>query len=319
MYNPDHSVAYTATPFGPSFTAGVRVFLADVNGDGVPDLIAGSGPGVTNQVVVLDGKTHQQLVSFTPFESSFTGGVFVTAGDINGDGVPDIVVTPDQGGGPVVVVYDGAAVGRGDEVQVARFLGIRDPDFRGGARAAVGDVNGDGIADLIVSAGVGGGPRVSIYDGTTVASDTPRNLVPDFFVFESSLRNGAYVTVGDVTGKGYADLIFGAGPGGSGRVRIVDSAPLLAAGGRFQSLDDPAVAGAELADFLVGSSSDRGGAPVAVANLDGDNKADVVVGSGSGGTVTAYTGVAIAANPRSPAADLDFDALPGFTGGIFVG
>ena len=43
-----------------------------------------------------------------------------------------------------------------------------DANFRGGARAAVGDVNGDGTPDLLVAAGFGGGPRVAIYNGKTV-------------------------------------------------------------------------------------------------------------------------------------------------------
>ncbi|OWK36653.1 Flagellar hook-length control protein FliK [Fimbriiglobus ruber] len=321
VYNADGSVANIATPFGASYTAGVRVAVADLNNDGSPELIAGTGPGVENQVVILDGTTHQQLASFEPFEATFTDGVFVTTGDVNGDGVPDLIVTPDQSGGPIVAVYDGAALGRGQVVQLARFFGINDPNFRGGDRAALGDINGDGVADLIVSAGFGGGPRVAIYNGATIASGAPTELMPDFFAFESSLRNGVYVTAGDLTGKGYADLIFGAGPGGAPRVRAVDPAVLLSAAGNFQSLDDPAVSGAGLADFFSGDPTTRGGARVAVANLDGDAKADVIVGSGTGtaSTVTAYTGAAIAANPTDPAADLNFDALPGFTGGVFVG
>ncbi|OWK44285.1 Alpha-L-arabinofuranosidase-like protein [Fimbriiglobus ruber] len=320
VYNPDQSVAYVATPFGASFTDGVRVAVADLTGDGVPDLVAGTGQGVSNQVVVVDGKTQQQIVSFHPFEMSFTGGVFVTLGDLNGDGVPDLIVTPDQSGGPVVAVYDGAALGKGIVTQLARFLGINDPSFRGGARAAVGDVNGDGVGDLIVSAGFGGGPRVAIYDGKSVARNAPSELLPDFFAFETSLRNGVYVTAGDLTGAGYADLIFGAGPGGGPRVRAVDSKQLLAAGD-FSSLDNASVAGAGLADFFAGDPSSRGGVRVAVKNLDGDEKADLVTGSGtgSGAQITTYTGAALTAAPNSPAAGLDFDALPGFTGGVFVG
>ncbi|OWK41895.1 polymorphic outer membrane protein [Fimbriiglobus ruber] len=321
VYNPDGSVAYMAAPFGASFTAGVRVAVADLNGDGAPELIAGTGPGVANQVVVLDGKTHQQIASFEPFEGTFTGGLFITVGDINGDGVPDLVVTPDQSGGPIVAAYDGAALGKGQVVQLARFFGINDPNFRGGARAAVGDINGDGFGDVIVSAGFGGGPRVAIFSGAAVATNTPTELMSDFFAFEPSLRNGAYVTAGDLTGKGYADLVFGAGPGGGPRVRAVDPAVLLAAAGDFSSLDDSAVSGAGLADFFAGDPTNRGGVRVAVANLDGDTKADVVVGSGTGAgaAVTAYTGAAIAANPASPAAAGDLDAFPGFTGGVFVG
>ncbi|OWK47467.1 beta strand repeat-containing protein [Fimbriiglobus ruber] len=319
VYNPDQSVAYTATPFGSSFTAGVRVAVADLTGAGTPDLIAATGPGVANQVVVVDGTTHQVVATFSPFESTFTGGLYVTAGDLNGDGIPDIIVTPDQGGGPVVAVYDGAALAKGIVTQVVRFFGINDPSFRGGARAAVGDVNGDGTPDLIVSAGDGGGPRVAIYNGATVPSGTPTELMPDFFAFESSLRNGVYVTAGDVTGSGYTDLVFGAGPGGGPRVRVVNPQVLLSVAGNFSSLDDSAVAGAEVADFFAGDPSGRDGVPVAVKDLDGTDQAGLVAGSGSSGTVTGYTGAAMLSNPSSPATDFSLDALPGFTGGVFVG
>ncbi|OWK47468.1 beta strand repeat-containing protein [Fimbriiglobus ruber] len=319
VYNPDQSVAYTATPFGSSFTAGVRVAVADLTGAASPDLIAATGPGVANQVVVVDGTTHQVVATFSPFESTFTGGLYVTTGDLNGDGIPDVIVTPDQGGGPVVAVYDGAALGKGTVTQVSRFFGINDPSFRGGARAAVGDVNGDGTPDLIVSAGDGGGPRVAVYNGATVPSGTPIELMPDFFAFENSLRNGVYVTSGDVTGGGYTDLVFGAGPGGGPRVRVVNPQVLLSAAGNFQSLDDAAVAGAGVADFFAGDPSGRDGVPVAVKDLDGTDQAGLVTGAGSGSTVTGYTGAAMLANPSSPTADFTLDALPGFTGGVFVG
>ncbi|OWK39888.1 beta strand repeat-containing protein [Fimbriiglobus ruber] len=321
VYNPDQSVAYTAVPFGAAFTDGVRVAVADLNNDGAPELIAGTGPGVANQVVVLDGTTHQQLLSFNPFETTFTGGIFVAVGDVNGDGVPDLIVTPDQSGGPIVAVYDGAALGKGQVTQLARFFGINDPNFRGGARAAVGDINGDGFGDVIVSAGFGGGPRVAIYSGASVATNTPTELLPDFFAFESSLRNGAYVTAGDLTGKGYADLIFGAGPGGGPRVRAVDPAVLLAAAGDFSSLDDSTVSGAGLADFFAGDPTNRGGVRVGIADLDASNQAGLVVGSGTGAgtTVTTYTGKAILADAGAPTSDFALDAFPGFSGGVFVG
>ncbi|OWK35245.1 beta strand repeat-containing protein [Fimbriiglobus ruber] len=319
VYNANGTQAYTVFPFGDSFTAGVRVAVADFNGDGVPDLVAATGPGVTNQVVVLDGNTHQVLASFSPFESTFTGGLFVTVGDVNKDGVPDLVITPDQSGGPVVAIYDGASLGQKQVVQLARFFGIADPNFRGGARAAVGDINGDGVGDVIVSAGFGGGPRIAIYDGTTLDQATPKELVPDFFAFDSSLRNGAFVTAGDFTGKGYADLVFGAGPGGGPRVRVIDSAQLLAAG-NFGTLDSPTVSDAGIADFFAGDTSNRGGVPVAIANLDGDARADLVTGAGAGAgsTVTSYSGISLAGG-GTPATLFAVDAIPGFNGGVFVG
>ncbi|MFO0805476.1 MAG: hypothetical protein U0791_20420 [Gemmataceae bacterium] len=43
-----------------------------------------------------------------PFEPSFTGGVYLATGDLTGDGIPDLVITPDESGGPRVDIYSGA-------------------------------------------------------------------------------------------------------------------------------------------------------------------------------------------------------------------
>ncbi len=160
-YNPDGTVKATINAF-PGFTGGVRVVTADVNNDGVDDYVVGAGPGGTATVKVFDGKTNAQIVEFVAYPA-FTGGVYVAAGDFDKDGFADVVVSPDQGGAPLVTVFDGQDLSAGTVSQVIQFLGIDDTTFFGGARIAVGDVNGDGLPDIAVAAGFLGGPRISVW------------------------------------------------------------------------------------------------------------------------------------------------------------
>jgi autotransporter-associated beta strand protein len=289
-----------------AYTNGVRVATADFNRDGVVDYVVGSGPGGVSNVQVLDGKTGAVLFAVQPFESSFTGGVYVAVGDINSDGTPDLVITPDEGGGPRVQIYSGS-----NFVKIADFFGIDDPGFRGGARAAVGDLNGDGVADLVVAAGFGGGPRISIYDGKSLASGQIVRLTQDFFAFEPSLRNGTFVAVADINGDGVGDLVAGAGPGGAPRVTVFDGKVLASSGAVANLLP--------ISNFFAGPETNRGGVPLGISDFNADRVPDLVTGTGvgEGSRVRVYpiTGLT-SANPPLIA---DFDAFPGFTGGVFVG
>lgn len=252
-------------PF-PGNPGGARVAIGDVNGDFVPDIVTAAGPGGGPRVLIYDGRTGAVIGDFFAFEESFTGGVFVSVGDVDGDGLADVVVSPDLGGGPRVRVLSG---GNPDMV-LADFLGIADAAFRGGVRTALGDFNGDGIQDIGVAAGIGGGPRVAIWDGAAALTGRFERLTPDFFAFESTLQNGVYLATGDVDGDGVVDLIAGAGPGGAPRAVAFSGAGLL---GNERT---------PIADFRVGDSAVRGGLPLSTVDLDGDDRVEVVTGGGTG-------------------------------------
>ena len=302
-------------PF-PGFAGTVRTAFADVNADAIPDLIAVTGPGVPIRVAVVSGKDNSTLLvaPFDPFGGDFTGGGFVTAADLDHDGRAEFVVTPDRGGGPRVSIFslnpDGTVVIR------ANFFGIDDPNFRGGARSAAGDVNNDGVADLAVAAGFQGGPRIALFDGKTVFSATPTRLVSDFFAFEDTLRNGAFVTIGDIDADGFGDLIFGGGPGGSPRVLGISGHALLTSGAVA------AIAGPLTNFFVAGDTTDRGGVRVATTDADGDNKAELAVGSGEGSPsrVRVYYGKNFGATGE-PAGFQDLDPFAGavLADGVYVG
>jgi uncharacterized delta-60 repeat protein len=306
-------------PFGTT-SANIRSVVADVNGDGTDDYILVTGPGEATRFAVVDGRDNTTFIvkPVDPFGNvNFTGGAFVAAGDINNDGRAEIVITPDQGGGPNVVVF--SLNPDGSLSSPKSFFAFGNPSFRGGARPAMGDINGDSRADIAIGAGFLGGPNVEIHDGMAVANGDFTTLVlPAFFAFNrsdaASLRNGVFLSIGDINGDGFADLIAGGGPGGGPRVLVLD--------GRM--LSEQNIAGAyanPVANFFFGDPNDRGGVRVAAVDADGDFKADLAVGSGEGlpSHVRVYFGKSI--NDRGePAQFQDLDpynqTLPG---GVFVG
>lgn len=310
----------TATPLGKVGTS-TRAVTADVNGDGVDDLITGAGPGGTPIIRIYDGVSNQEMVpgGITVFESNFTGGLNLSAGDFLKSGRAQIVVSADTGGGPRVRVINPSQYMAGADPTrskvIADFFGIDDPDFRGGARTAVGDLNGDGNPDLVVAAGTGGGPRVAVFDGrTVVAGQDPVRIAPDFYAFEPNLRNGAVVSIGDINGNGLNDLIVGAGPGGSPRVTVFDGRGIVSGQG------DQAQ---RLADFFVNNDdTSRNGTRITVKDLDSDGKADLIAVDKARAYV--FTGPSILATyltGEAPVASTILNPFPQTTvrGGLFVG
>src|SRR5205085_8242956 len=166
-------------PF-PGFAGDVRAASGDFDGDGISDTVLVTGPGVKTMMAVVSGKDGSILLQPSdPFgDANFTFGGFVTAGDIDHDGRAEWVVTPELQGGPRVVIFRlDPADPRGFDV-VANFFGIQDASFRDGARAALGDANGDGVVDVFAIAAFNGGPRTALVDGRDVHAQTAANREP---------------------------------------------------------------------------------------------------------------------------------------------
>lgn len=196
--------------FSQSFAGGVTVASADFNGDGYADIVVGADTRGGSHVKVFDGRTLQELRSFFAFGRDYNFGVRVAAGDVNGDGTPDILVGAGVGGSPVYSVFDGVTGG------LIRQGMAFAPEFTGGIYIAAGDVDGDGFADVILGAGRAGNPHVKVFSGlneTELASffvneDFSPNSIPTV-PFES----GISVSASDLDGDGIEEILTSKGRG----------------------------------------------------------------------------------------------------------
>lgn len=149
----------------------------DLDGDGTPELIVGAGEG-SAPVVKIFALNGELKNSFFAYEKSFTGGVRVAAGDVNGDGAADIITAPGPGREPTLRMFNG----KGGYTTPNGFLAY-DKTFQGGVHVAVGDVNGNGKDEIVTTPGAGGGPHVRVFDGAF-------NVIADTFAFDRDMRDG---------------------------------------------------------------------------------------------------------------------------------
>ncbi len=200
--------------YNPSFTGGVNVAVGDVDGDGLADIVTGAGAGGGPAVKVFSGADNHLIDNFYAYTSTFTGGVNVAAGDIEGLGYADIVTGTGAGGGPHVKAFDGRTL------QVFRSFFAFAPTFTGGVNVAVGDVDGDRLADIITGAAAGGGPHVKVFAGSD-------NHVEDsFFAFNCTFCGGVSVATANITGTGALDLLLGGGAGQLPEIKIMQAGTL---------------------------------------------------------------------------------------------
>ena len=194
------------TPFfayEPSFRGGVRVYGADVTGDGEPDVITAPGPGRPGEVRVwelINGHAVENTAySFFPFGPSYTGGVEISEGSITAAGKIEIVAAQNLGGLVSVFEVTPTAANPVNTTPV-RQLRPFGSSYLGGVTietADIGTVNGssvssatpDGIMELFVGSGFGIQAQVRGYNGVTQSP----TLFNSFNVMGSGYNRGVSV------------------------------------------------------------------------------------------------------------------------------
>ena len=243
----------TIQAFDSSYHAGVRVAAGFNSATGQQTLVAGTGAGVPVQVKVFNLATGAVGANLNPFPG-FQCGVFVATGDVNKDGISDIIAGADAGTAPMVRVYDGRTL-----ALLKGFLAYSS-SFRGGVRVACADVNGDGYADVVTGNGSGASSEMRVFDAklgfrlTSIAAVGPVGF-----------RGGIFVASADLTGDGKAELIAGLDQGSSPQITVVRGGAQLGVTRTFLGMD----------------GAFRGGVRVGIASTGGAYPS-IIAGSGAG-------------------------------------
>ncbi|CAN5612751.1 hypothetical protein BH11PLA2_BH11PLA2_40530 [soil metagenome] len=191
----DGSSLFSVPAFG-SYSGPLSIAAADTDRDGKPEIALAAAYNGGPRVKVISGKTQQVIFDQFVYDSRFTGGVSVALGDVTGDGIGDLITAAGFRGGPHIRIFDGAT-----SFATSRSFFAYDDNYRGGVNIAVGDIDGDGVAEIVTGTGPGGGAHVRVFDGRTLKATHA------FFSGNTTDLSGTQVGIGDVDGNGLADVV----------------------------------------------------------------------------------------------------------------
>jgi len=239
--------------YSPNFLGGVNITTGDVDGDGQEEIIVGSGNGGGPHIRIFDNN-GKLLSQFFAYDENFRGGVKVVSGDLDGDGIDEIIAGAGYGGGPQVRIfnYSGHLYGQ--------FFAYNS-NFRGGVNVAVGDIDGDEKDEIITGAGYGGGPQVRIFDAHA-------RLQSQFFAYDENFRGGVNVAVANINNSSkrlQEEIVTSPGKGGGPHIRIFTEK------------------GEVLGQFFAFDQRFRGGVNIALIDIDNDNNSEIITAAGPGG------------------------------------
>ena len=168
--------------YDQDFRGGVNVATGDINGDGKKEIITGAGPGGGPHVRIFD-QNGELLGQFFAYDQDFRGGVNVLGINVCGkrEGTEEIVTAPQKDHSPEIRIFNK------EFLLIEKFLAY-GKGFKGGVNIAGGDLNRNGVEEIVTGAGIGGGPHVRYFD-------IQGNIVNSFYAYEKDLDKGVNVGV----------------------------------------------------------------------------------------------------------------------------
>jgi len=156
VYSPEGELLLEFLAYEEGFKGGVHLAVGDINGDGRDDIITGAGAGGGPHVRVFN-MSGNLITQFFAYNKNFTGGVNVATGDVFGTGNHQIIASIESNSLPTVRIFDHRGL------QLSSFFAL-EPVFLNGVQISSGDIDNDGIYEILTGPGDGGISEVRIFD-----------------------------------------------------------------------------------------------------------------------------------------------------------
>ncbi len=256
-------------------------------------VVPGSSASNPTEVRILDGKDDKVFATIVPFPG-YIGNLNVAMGDIDGDGVLDLIVGAGNDHAPEVVAYAGARSNHGPfGTELARFHPFSDA-MRSGVTVAAAQIDGTTSDNIIVGSGPGAPSEVKVYRSTLPASGAPPTMFSHFTPYPND-TSGVTLSAGFVDfATGRNSIVTAPGVGSVAQVKVFVF-PLLTPipsgshkGMKVEPIDQPV----NSASFLPFGKDYKGGVSLAVGWLAGSlgGAKRVIVSELSGtGTVKVFS------------------------------
>jgi hypothetical protein len=280
LFGPDGIRTKTFIGKSKKSLSGSAVALADVNGDNHADIIIGApkaddvARSLTDagNVTVISGNNYAVLNTLYVAKAKANAGTSVAAGDINHDGKADIIIGAPNDDDATNNLKDAGSVSvydiSGTEL-MRKYGAVANAHF--GKAVASGDVNNDGVDDVLVGAPDDDNAKLKDAGSVTVFSGSDGSPLVKKFGAATKINLGNSVAAGDVNADGYADIIAGAWK---------DNAPTIPK----ITKDTGSVSvwsgnGYALIDTVYGdAANDYFGAAVSAGDVNSDGKFDLIIG-----------------------------------------
>jgi hypothetical protein len=194
----------------------------------------------------------------------------------------------------------------GDFMKLTDFHVGNTKYFKGRTQVTLGDMTGDGIADLVITALYPSGSRFWGYKGETIAPGTKAAKSFQTFTLGGAYLNGLFLAVGDVNADGAGDLVLGTSGGSALGVIVFSGQSLVASNSRVR-----------IASFSPDRATAIPGVRVATRDVDGDGRLDIVTASGE--MVSAFRGDASLPSTGLPPLLISFDPDPLSSECVWIG